>query len=234
MRLVSIRSFFRVFHSVKYTACQHCGAPLKENETAHTCDLDSIPLQFQFSHLTEKANTNYFNERMKGRSSIREITFWLNDYITGFDVKLEDIQNKKFFDTTVGNKAEKSLTVKLNNAEYITNVEYGCDFHGLFCLALYTNSNRTILIGERQRPKKKIAVPEGQGIVGIFGGFTNIIVHVGFYFDDIKNINYARHRELLLIKYKGKKPENEDGGNGILSILLEVDEYLFRYLASFV
>jgi len=79
------------------------------------------------------------------------------------------------------------------------------------------------------RPIRMFEFPKDCGLVGLFGGFTDKILHLGFYFDSIFEVNWARHRELMLIKSKGKESEGNE-----LNLLLRLDDQLFRYLASFV
>ena len=91
------------------------------------------------------------------------------------------------------------------------------------------SDKKEILIGEKTKPKKTINFPEGSGVVGLFGGHTDVILHLGFYFDNIKEVNWNRHKELMLVRSKGHAEDSNP-----LAMILKLDDQLFRYLATFV
>ena len=75
-------------------------------------------------------------------------------------------------------------------------------------------------------------IGSGKGVVGVFGAYTELIVHIGFFFDRIRDLNWKRLRECFLIKMKGEEPEDEEGKK--IWILTRLDPYLFRYFARFI
>lgn len=232
--MVSLRSFFTVFRKVKYDTCQICFGPVRQKSFDHVCNFAETPLQFQVTNLTDRTNSIYFNFRCDKVFWIREITCFIDRYVRGIEILQEDLENKKIQRKFVGHRTEKYSKMSLESAEYIKNLEYGSDFNGIYCLVMETSNNKTYTIGEKLKPTKKIEISNNFTIVGLFGGYKDVVTHIGFYFDSTQKINYARHRELLLVKYKGKKPEIVDQESGIMSLIFELDENLFRYLSGFV
>ena len=138
------------------------------------------------------------------------------------------MQNKKFLTVRRGQTAGKLFKFGLENGEFITKIQYGCDFHGIYFLML-ESSKKTLVVGDLTRPRKEICFGEGKGLVGVFGAHSDIILHLGFYFDIIQEVNWKRHREIMLIRKKGKVTNDND-----LVFLLKINDQLLRYLAGFV
>ena len=228
MHIFSLRRIFRALHGVKYTSCENCGEPIPATSTLHSCNPLTIPLSFGYTNLTESSRSIHFHDRMPGRSFLHEVKVWANNYICGIELIIEDLQHKRFQRVRRGETAGKTYTFVLENGEFINNIEYGCDFHGMYYLHL-ASDRKELKIGERTRPKKVVKIPEGSGLVGLFGGHTDVILHLGFYFDDIAEVNWKRHRELMLIRSKGKAVTGNE-----LTIILKLDDHMLRYLAAFV
>lgn len=228
MHIFSLRRIFRALHGVKYTSCESCGEPIPASSTLHSCNPETIPLTFVYTNLTESSRSIHFHDRMPGRGFLHEVKVWTNNYVCGIEIIIEDLQHKKFQRIRRGEMNGKISTFTMGNGEFINKIEYGCDFHGMYYLHLGSD-RKEISIGERTRPKKIVSFPEGSGLVGLFGGHTDVILHLGFYFDSVAEVNWKRHREMFLIKNKGKAI----GGNQLAGIL-KLDDNLFRYLASFV
>ena len=118
--------------------------------------------------------------------------------------------------------------IEFNKGEFITDIKFGSDIYGIYALKLFTNSRRIFEIGNMTLPLKKLTLDINQGVVGLFGAYRDSIFHIGFYLDDIKEVNFTRNRDLLLIRYKG------DSTNEYVDLLRKLDDYLFRYLAKFI
>jgi hypothetical protein len=228
MHIFSLRRIFRALHGVKYSTCENCGEPISSTSSLHACNPESIPLSFTYTKLTESSRSVHFYDRMPGRSFLHEVKVWANNYICGIELTIEDLQNKKIQRVRRGEAAGKTYRFVLENGEFINKIEYGCDFHGMYYLML-SSQKVNIEIGDPNRPKKNIKFPEGSGLVGLFGGHNEIILHLGFYFDSCAEVNWKRHRELLLIRTKGSP-----GQNNTLGFILKLDDHLLRYLATFL
>lgn len=219
---------FRALHRVKYSPCNHCGEPIPSESSIHTCNPKSLPLQFYYTKLAESARSIHFYDRCPGRSFLHEITVWAGNYIVGIEVTIEDLDLKTFKTFRHGDTNGKIYHFRLENGEFITDIDYGCDFHGMYYLNL-ASKHKQLTIGDVNRHKKTIEFPEGHGLVGIFGGHTDAVLHLGFYFDKIADVNWKRHRDLLLIKSRGKDVQDND-----LALILKLDDSLIRYLAVFL
>ncbi|OMJ91284.1 hypothetical protein SteCoe_6172 [Stentor coeruleus] len=228
MHIFSLRRIFRALHGVKYTTCEHCNEPISSASSLHTCNLKAIPLQFYYTKLTESSRSIRFYDRCPGRSFLHEINIWATNYISGLEVKIEDLQSKKIQVLKHGETVGKLYRFSLENGEFITKIDYGCDFHGMYYISLKSD-RKEMKIGDFNRPKKSIELPDGCGMVGVFGGHTEVVLHLGFYFDSKAEVNWKRHRELLLIRSKGQVKEDND-----LGMILKLDDSLVRYLAAFI
>jgi hypothetical protein len=205
-----------------------CGEPISASSSLHQCDSEKLPLSFYYTKLTESSRSVHFYDRPSGHGFLHEIKVWTNGYINGIELKFEDLRSKKFFQIRRGQNSGKLHRFGLESGEFVQKVQFGCDFHGMYYIAFFSNK-KSEKIGDLERPFRTFEFPDGFGLVGLFGGFTDKILHLGFYFDEICQVNWARHREILLLRSKGQKDEKNE-----LSLILDLDDQLFRYLASFV
>lgn len=228
MHIFSLRRIFRALHGVKYSTCEQCGEPISASSNLHSCNPQQIPLNFYYTKLTESSRSVHFYDRSIGRGFLHEVKVWASGYILGVELTIEDLKTKQFYQIRRGETVGKFFRLSLTNGEFIQKVEFGCDFHGMYYLGFVSNKQE-MGVGDMNRPIRMFEFPKDCGLVGLFGGFTDKILHLGFYFDSIFEVNWARHRELMLIKSKGRETEGNQ-----LNLLLRLDDQLFRYLASFV
>ena len=228
MHVFSLRRIFRALNGVKYSTCEHCSEPISATSSHHVCDPEKLPLQYYYTKLTESSKSVHFYDRPSGHGFLHEIKVWTTGYINGIELKFEDLKTKTFFQIRRGQNSGKLIKFVLDSGEFVTKVQFGCDFHGMYYIGFFSNK-KVEKIGDMEKPFRTYEFPDGLGLVGMFGGFTDKILHLGFYYDEIKKVNWARHREILLIRNKGMKTEKND-----LALILDLDDQLFRYLSSFV
>ena len=228
MNMFGIRRIFRALHGVKYTRCETCGDPISSVSPLHYCELDQVVLPFFHMKLTETSRSVHFNDRPKGHGFLHEVKVWTGQYVNGIEVCIEDPKNKKFIRVRRGDSSGKFFRIRMAGGEFVKKVEFGCDFNGMYYFGIVTN-RQELLVGDMERPARMFEFPENFGLVGIFGAFTEKILHLGFFYDDMKDVNWARHRELILIRAKGQATERND-----LNLILKLDDNLVRYLASFI
>jgi hypothetical protein len=228
MHIFSLRRIFRALHGVKYTTCENCGEPISSSSSLHACNQQMVPLSFYYTKLTESSRSIHFYDRTVGRSFLHEVKVWVQNYICGVELNLEDLNSKTHVNVRRGLCEGKLFRFSMENGEFIETIEYGCDFRGMYYLG-FISDRKEMKIGDLVRPKKTIFLPEGYGLVGLFGGHTDIILHLGFYYDLKTEVNWKRHRNLMLVRYKGKESKEN-----MLSIILKLDDVLLRYLAAFL
>jgi hypothetical protein len=193
MHLFGLRRIFRALHGVKYSTCEVCGEAIPGKSTLHTCDLKQVPLSFFYTKLTECSRSVHFKDRAQGHGFLHEIKIWMSRYVNGIELNIEDPSTKKFIQVRRGETSGNFFRMRLLSGEFITKVEFGCDFQGIYYLGFVSNKQE-MLVGELDRPARMFQFPEGFGLVGIFGAFTEKILHLGFYFDSTCLVNWSRRR----------------------------------------
>lgn len=237
MQAFSIRSFFRNLNGVKYYNCPQCSLPVPSaSPDSHLCAPATSPLPYACTNLTFKKHSVYFLDKTEDRGWIRSLAIWRTHYITAIQVVFEDIGSKTSKIVQRGTPADSDTMteIEFSRGEFICELEYGSDVHGLYALRLHTNYGRTFEIGSTKWAMRRMEIPNGRGIVGVFGAHQDLVLHLGFFFDDIKEVNFLRNRELLLIRYKGQVPVCGGNDEKILEIIKKFDFYLLRYFAKFI
>ena len=77
-----------------------------------------------------------------------------------------------------------------DKAEYLVYLEYGADVHGVYSLFGKTNAGKIWTVGNQDLHRREMRISWGKGVVGIFGAYTDVIVHIGFFFDEIRDLNF--------------------------------------------
>ena len=154
--------------------------------------------------------------------------------MTAIEIEIEDFQSRtlKTIKRGIPQPENQHSELLFYTDEFIVKLAYGCDFFGVFGLKLTTNHGRILQAGNPRCKLIEMGVPEGSGVVGMFGAFSSQILHIGFFFDNMKEVFFSRFYELLLVRYKGKEPENEEGKK--MDILRKVDDGLFWYICQFM
>ena len=223
MRLHFIRNFFRNLNGVKYLTCEECEGPIaKDQPESHICEPSSLRLPFTVTDLTSRRESSYFAHRVKSAGFMRVLRVWFNSYVTGVETTIEDFSVPIPVVQKSGNPSEsdRELLFEFDRGEYIVGVTYGCDIHGLYALKLLTTKGRTLEIGNVNLPMKQLNVKGG--VVGVFGSFSEVVDHIGFFFCNVEENNFERNRGMLLVRYKGQE--------GDAPIVKRLDMYLFLSL----